>query len=79
MENKKDKLIDLEEQFLTDEDFDEFEMPEEVDAVLGEEPLYNQDTTNAINLYWAPEPFNKRSGRTRRSGGRTRERERRNS
>jgi len=26
-------------------------MPEEVDAILEEEPLYNEDTTNAINLY----------------------------
>jgi hypothetical protein len=48
---KNDRLVDEEEQFLTDEDFAEFEMPEEVDAVLGEEPLYNEDTTNVINLY----------------------------
>jgi pre-mRNA-processing factor 8 len=41
-------------------------MPEEVDAVLLDEPLYNEDTTNAINLYWAPDPFNKRSGKMKR-------------
>ena len=42
-------------------------MPADVEAVLAEEPLCNQDTSNAINLYWAPRPFNKRSGKTRRS------------
>jgi pre-mRNA-processing factor 8 len=51
---------------LTDEDFEEFQMPEEVDTILGEEQLYNEDTTHAINLYWAPSPFNSRSGKTRR-------------
>ena len=36
---KKEKLINEEREFLTDEDFEEFEMPEEVEAVLSEEPL----------------------------------------
>ena len=64
---RKEKLIDEEQTFLTDEDFEEFEMPEDVEAVLASEPLEDEDTKNAINLYWAPEPFNKRSGATRRS------------
>lgn len=42
-------------------------MPEEVDAVLADEPLVTDETTSAIDLYWAAEPFNKRSGKTRRS------------
>jgi pre-mRNA-processing factor 8 len=41
-------------------------MPEDIDPIFADEPLYNQDTTNAINLYWAPDPFNKRSGKTKR-------------
>jgi pre-mRNA-processing factor 8 len=64
---KTDKLIDEEEQVLTEEDFEEFTMPEDLEAVLAEEPLQSQDTTSAINLYWAPDPFDKRSGKTRRS------------
>jgi len=36
---KKEKLVNEERSFLTDEDFEEFEMPEEVEAVLSEEPL----------------------------------------
>lgn len=63
---KKEQLVDEEAVFLTDEDFEEFQMPEEVDAILEEEPIQNEDTTNAISLYWAPEPFNRRSGKTRR-------------
>jgi pre-mRNA-processing factor 8 len=34
---------------------------------LAEEPLFNERTVGAINLYWAPEPFNKRTGKTRRN------------
>ena len=64
---KNDKLIDEEQQFLTEEDFEEFTMPEDVEAVLSEEPLCNQDSSNAINLHWAARPFNKRSGSMRRS------------
>jgi pre-mRNA-processing factor 8 len=63
---KQDKLINQEEQQLTDEDFEEFELPEDVDPILGEDQLCDEDTTNAIDLYWAPSPFNKRSGATRR-------------
>lgn len=38
---KNEKLVDEEIQFLNDDDFDEFEMPDDVGAVLEEEPLYN--------------------------------------
>lgn len=64
---KKEKLVDEEEQVLGDEDFEEFEMPEEVEAVLSDELLWSEDTTNAVNLYWAASPFNKRAGKMRRS------------
>lgn len=51
-----------------DEDDDmDFQLPEEVEPFLGEESLYTDNTANGISLYWAPHPFNKRSGRTRRA------------
>ncbi|KAG0100716.1 Pre-mRNA-processing-splicing factor 8 [Podila epicladia] len=51
-----------------DEDDDmDFQLPEEVEPFLGEEALYTDNTANGISLYWAPHPFNKRSGRTRRA------------
>ncbi|KAF9160173.1 Pre-mRNA-processing-splicing factor 8 [Actinomortierella ambigua] len=46
---------------------DDFQMPDEAEAFLSEEPLYTDNTANGISLYWAPEPFNKRSGRMRRA------------
>lgn len=52
---------------LTDLDFEEFCMPEEIDPILHDEELQNEDTTDAVDLIWAPEPFNKRSGKTRRA------------
>mmetsp|Transcript_39303 Transcript_39303/g.60016 ORF Transcript_39303/g.60016 Transcript_39303/m.60016 type:complete len:517 (+) Transcript_39303:252-1802(+) len=63
---KKDDVV-IEEEDPIDFDLEEFSLPEEVDPILGEEELSNDDTTDAINLIWAPEPFNKRSGKTRRS------------
>lgn len=50
----------------SDEEFDEFEMPEELDAVMADETLCNEQTGSAIELYWAPEPFCKRSGQMKR-------------
>lgn len=46
---------------------DDFKLPDEVEAFLDEEPLYTDNTANGISLYWAPHPFNKRSGRMRRA------------
>ncbi|KAF8933537.1 Pre-mRNA-processing-splicing factor 8 [Haplosporangium gracile] len=51
-----------------DEDNDnDFKLPDEMEAFLDEEPLYTDNTANGISLYWAPHPFNKRSGRMRRA------------
>jgi pre-mRNA-processing factor 8 len=50
-----------------DEEEDEFELPEFVEPFLKDAPLYTDNTANGIALYWAPHPFNKRSGRTRRA------------
>ncbi|KAG0054163.1 Pre-mRNA-processing-splicing factor 8 [Gryganskiella cystojenkinii] len=62
--------VSLEDALFGDEDEDaddEFQMPDEVESFLEEEPLYTDNTANGISLYWAPHPFNKRSGRTRRA------------
>ncbi|UIZ20631.1 hypothetical protein KXD40_001180 [Peronospora effusa] len=50
-----------------DEEEDEFQLPIGFDPLLTDEPLYTPDTANGIALYWAPRPFNLRTGRTRRA------------
>lgn len=52
--------------FGNDED-DEFELPDELEAFMQEKELSNENTADAIALYWAPYPYNMRSGRTRRA------------
>jgi pre-mRNA-processing factor 8 len=50
-------------------DFDEtddFALPDFFDPLLSSVPLYTDNTANGISLLWAPHPFNKRSGHTRR-------------
>eukprot|EP00124_Ichthyophonus_hoferi_P001223 Ihof_evm3s59 gene=Ihof_evmTU3s59 len=49
------------------EEGDEFELPEEISPFLKDTPLYTDNTAAGIQLLWAPHPFNRRSGRTRRS------------
>ena len=49
-----------------DEDED-FELPDELEPFLGERELSNENTADAIALYWAPYPYNRRSGHTRRA------------
>ncbi|KAF9955495.1 Pre-mRNA-processing-splicing factor 8 [Mortierella alpina] len=50
-----------------EDDEDDFKLPDEVEPFLAEEALYTDNTANGIGLYWAPHPFNKRSGRMRRA------------
>jgi pre-mRNA-processing factor 8 len=52
--------------FGVDED-EEFELPEEMSAFMEEKELTNELTADAIALFWAPYPYNRRSGRTRRA------------
>ena len=52
--------------FGNDEDV-EFELPEEVEPFLGERDLENENTSDAIALYWAPYPYNLRSGKMKRA------------
>ncbi|GFF98854.1 pre-mRNA-processing-splicing factor 8 [Aspergillus lentulus] len=42
---------------------DLFELPPEVKPFFADEELYTPDTASAIALWWAPHPFNKRSGK----------------
>ncbi|KAL7692648.1 putative tetratricopeptide-like helical domain superfamily, ribonuclease H-like superfamily [Plasmopara halstedii] len=52
---------------IEDEEDDEFKLPLGLDPLLTDDPLYTSDTANGIALYWAPRPFNLRTGRTRRA------------
>ncbi|RDW57553.1 U4/U6-U5 snRNP complex subunit PRP8 [Aspergillus mulundensis] len=42
---------------------DDFELPEEAEPFFADEDLYTPETASAIALWWAPHPFNKRSGK----------------
>jgi pre-mRNA-processing factor 8 len=48
-------------------DLESFTLPQEVKPFLEDTPLFTDDTANGITLYWAPKPFNKRSGYCRRA------------
>ncbi|CZR57288.1 probable splicing factor PRP8 (U5 snRNP) [Phialocephala subalpina] len=42
---------------------DAFELPEDVEPFLADEELYTDETASAIALWWAPFPFDRRSGK----------------
>ncbi|KAK3494308.1 pre-mRNA processing splicing factor 8 [Neurospora hispaniola] len=46
---------------------DAFELPAGVESFMAEESLYTDETASAIELWWAPFPFDRRSGRTVRA------------
>lgn len=48
-------------------DEEDLPLPEDFYPFLDEEPLYTDNTALGITLYWAPKPFHKRSGLTRRA------------
>jgi len=50
-----------------DDELDAIEMPEDFEPFLAETPLWDSETTQGIQLLWAPAPFNCRSGKTRRA------------
>lgn len=52
---------------VTEEDEEDLQLPDDFVAFLDEEPLYTDNTASGISLYWAPKPFNKRSGTTKRA------------
>ena len=45
-----------------DED-EEFVLPKNMDPFLADQELYTEDTSSAIALWWAPFPFDRRSGK----------------
>ncbi|KAK8864279.1 pre-mRNA-processing-splicing factor 8 [Kwoniella newhampshirensis] len=49
------------------EEDDDFELPDELEPFLENRELSNEDTADAIALYWAPYPYNMRSGKMRRA------------
>jgi pre-mRNA-processing factor 8 len=56
----------MEDEEIAPDDDEDFELPDNFQAFMEEVPLYTENTVNGISLYWAPHPYNKRSGRTRR-------------
>ncbi|KAK9243644.1 NUC071 domain-containing protein [Lipomyces tetrasporus] len=52
-----------EDVFGDNEEDEEFELPGNVEPFLADEQLYTENTAGAIALWWAPYPFNRRSGR----------------
>ena len=68
---KSEKLKIVEDQIsvntVTDDDLEDFILPESIEPSFSEQPLYTQNTANSIDLYWAPSPFNKRTGKMRRA------------
>ncbi|KPI37562.1 Pre-mRNA-processing-splicing factor 8 [Cyphellophora attinorum] len=59
----KNLTISHEDEIFGDEDEDEFELPGNVEPFMAEEELYNDETASAIQLWWAPYPFDRRSGK----------------
>lgn len=53
--------------FGSDNEDNSFVLPETVVPFFDKHPLYTENTASGIVLYWAPHPFDKRSGRTRRA------------
>lgn len=50
-----------------DEEVEDLQLPANFQPILEEEPLYTDSTALGINLYWAPRPYNMRSGLCRRA------------
>ncbi|KAK5162724.1 pre-mRNA-splicing factor 8 [Saxophila tyrrhenica] len=47
----------------TDEEEGGFSLPDEVEPFMADDELYNEDTASGIALWWAPYPFDRRSGK----------------
>lgn len=60
-------LAEDEDEFLCGGDDDDFVLPDSAGPVLKNAPLYTDHTADGIALYFAPRPFNLRSGHTRRA------------
>ena len=60
----KNLTVTHEDEIFGDNDEDEeFVLPKKMDAFMADEELYTEDTASAIALWWAPYPFDRRSGK----------------
>jgi pre-mRNA-processing factor 8 len=59
----KNLTVSHEDEIFGPDNEDDFELPGEVEPFFDDEELYTQDTSSAIALWWAPHPFDKRSGK----------------
>lgn len=50
-----------------DDEEDDFELPEGMEAFMLEAEVETDNTADAISLWWAPYPYNQRSGNTVRA------------
>jgi len=50
-----------------DWDEEDFKLPEEISPFFSGTDVWTENTASGISLYWAPRPFNQKSGRTRRA------------
>ena len=50
-----------------EKEFEDFTMPENFEPLLADVQLCDQKTSFGVALFWAPTPFNRKSGRTRRA------------
>lgn len=67
VQEKYKKNIKTELDELDDDELDEIEIDADFKPFLEEEPLYDNMTSSAIALLFAPVPFDQRTGRTRRA------------
>lgn len=61
------QVITQEDELFGDQEEDDFVLPDSVTPFLEDVPVYTDNTALGIELYWAPHPFDKRSGRMRRA------------
>ncbi|KAJ5590506.1 hypothetical protein N7450_004478 [Penicillium hetheringtonii] len=59
----KNITVSHEDEIFGPDNEDDFELPGEVEPFFEDEELYTSDTASAIALWWAPHPFDKRSGK----------------
>ena len=64
----KNEIVSHESEVFGDMDEeDDFELPAGMKAFLGKREIETDKTADAIALWWAPYPYNQRSGRTVRA------------
>ncbi|WAQ81207.1 hypothetical protein PtA15_1A547 [Puccinia triticina] len=59
--------VSHEEEIFGDADEDDFQLPDDLEPFLADKPIADDNTTSAIAMWWAPYPYNHRSGRTIRT------------